>query len=301
MKPNLKWLLLVPLLLLSCTDHSPPPHRESPFITVSIPPQDYFVRQISRDTLSVMTMIPPGYNPATYEPTPGQMKKLHHTRIYFQMGHLPFESSFMKNLKRINPHMKVVDCSEGVSLIRRNSQTVNGFSPVNSGHDEKSPRGVDPHIWLSPRSVKIIARNIRNALVDLDPVNHDFYHTNFQTFLQDIDHLDSEIRTVLSDLKHNKFMVFHPAWSYFARDYGLTQMAIETDGKHPGMSTLRQIIDSARRENIRTIFVQKQFDTHSARTIAREINGQVITLDPLSQNWRENMRHIALSLKKSLK
>ena len=291
--------LLASFLLLSCSNSFRDHHSETPVITVSILPQSYFVKRIAQEKWSVNILIPPGYNPATYEPTSGQMKILKRTKLYFRMGYLPFETGFMENLKQINKGMKIVDTSEGVPLIFQDSHS---HARSISSHDRNgSVRGVDPHIWLSPVSVKIISRNILDALINQDPENRDFYYVNLNQFMKDIDDLDRDIRSILSHRKRKKFMVFHPAWSYFAREYGLTQIPIEIDGKHPKISSLKHIIDIARKEDIRTIFVQKQFDTHSARTIAREINAKVILLDPLAKDWMNNMRHIANALANSLK
>ncbi|MCK4836721.1 MAG: zinc ABC transporter substrate-binding protein [Candidatus Aminicenantes bacterium] len=298
MKSLIIGFAIILAVVISCTTPSTHSDPVLPVITVSILPQTYFVHRITGDKWEINVMIPPGHNPATYEPTFSQMKILSRTKLYFRIGHIPFETSFMNNLSQLNPDMKIIDTSEGVQLITR------GLSPaILSGKpqpDYGSSRGVDPHIWLSPKSVKLIAKHIYDTLITVDPENQNFYHSNFLGFQKDIDELNMETHSALSDLKRKKFMVFHPAWSYFARDYGLIQVAIEIEGKHPKMSDLKQIIDTARREDIRVIFVQKQFDTHSARTVIEEIDGKVIQLDPLSADWLINMKHIVTTFKNTL-
>lgn len=200
----------------------------------------------------------------------------------------------MKNIAANNPQLKIIDTSAGVDLI----VTGELEDDVHQGHHQG---GIDPHIWLSPRTVKIQVKHILNAVIEIDRENQEFYKENYRLFLRDIDHLDREIKTILEQYKGRKFMVFHPAWSYFAREYSLEQLPIEVEGKAPNPANLKKIIDIARKENIRIIFVQEQFDTNSARAVAAEIGGQVVKIDPLALDWLDNMKKIAQSLSDTLK
>lgn len=295
MKLLIKSLGIV-LLMLSCNSDPSITNSDVFQLTVSILPQKFFVNRIAGNRWKITVMIPPGHNPATYEPTVSQMKNLTGSSIYFRIGHIPFEGVWMKTFINLNPQMKVVDTSAGIELIQ--THHYHHHSNQEDRHNEST--GVDPHIWLSPKSVKTIAKHIYENLAEADPPYQSVYLDNYQKFLLEIDRLDMEVKQSLKDASGKKFLVFHPAWSYFARDYMLIQIPIETEGKHPKPADLKKLIDVARSEDIRFIIVQKQFDTHSAEAIMKDINGQVIRLDPLAENWSSNLKTIAKRLKNSL-
>ena len=160
---------------------------------------------------------------------------------------------------------------------------------VRTDHDHQ---GDDPHIWTAPSNVKIIAQNIYNALIDKDPENRDYYKRNLDIFLAAIDETDRQIIHILSSLENGeKFMVFHPSWGYFADTYGLLQIPLEIEGKHPKPAQLKEVIEYARQNNISVIFVQPQFSAKSAEVIARGIGGQVVVADPLAENWAQKIGH----------
>jgi len=238
-------------------------------VVVSILPQIEFVKSVGKDKVSVSAMIPPGFSPTTYEPSVEQLKKLSVADLYIRIGHIPFEKAQMKKLASLNPKMKVIDSSEGIEIYKG-----------------------DPHIWLSPRLAKIQVENICQALVEIDPVNKDFYEKNKNDYLIKLDNLDLKLRDAFSEMKGKKILVFHPAFGYLARDYGFEQIAIEIEGKEPSAENLARIIDTAKKENIKTVFVQKQFSQKSAKAIAQQIGGIVVPLDPLAKNYVENLRRI---------
>ena len=238
-------------------------------VMVSVLPQIDFVENIGKDKVSVSAMIPPGFSPAAYEPSPEQLKKLSRADLYIKIGHIPFEKTQMKKLEDLNSEMKVIDSSEGVEIYKG-----------------------DPHIWLSPRLVKIQVENIYLALAEIDSENKDFYEKNKNEYLAELDDLDIELKNAFFEMQGKKILVFHPAFGYLARDYGFEQIAIEIEGKEPSVENLANIIDMAKKENIRTIFVQKQFSQKSAESIARQIGGNVVPLDPLAEDYIENLRRI---------
>ncbi len=260
-------------------------------VTVSILPQKYIVDRISGGKLHVAVMIPPGHSPATYEPTTKQLQTISNSPIYLRIGHIAFEKTEMPKFASINPSMKIADTSAGVKLISTDGEN-------HHGHDH---RGIDTHLWLSPRAVKQVARNCAVALSDIFPDKKEIFSNNLAILLRDIDDLDNKITQILKNKQNSKFLVFHPAWGYFARDYSLHQIAIETEGKEPNPEHIRKIIDIARRNNIRTIFIQKQFPTRWAESIARDINGKVVKLDPLAPDWLKNMYKIADAFSNELK
>jgi zinc transport system substrate-binding protein len=268
---------------------------------VSILPQKYFVEKIAGDKFDVKVMIPPGASPATYEPSPSDLVNLHKAAAYFRIGHIGFEISKMMDIVRMNKKMNIYDCSENIELISGEPHS-HGEEEIGEHEEEADGHtGINPHIWLSPKSVIRISGNILNGLIDLDPVNKDIYTANCNGFVSDLEKLDMEISVMLKDLKSRKFIVYHPAWSYFARDYGLEEVSIEIDGKEPSAGTIRRVIDTAREENIRIVFVQKQFDRKLADNIASEINGRVIQLDPLEEKWFDNIIVIARTFQFELK
>ncbi len=238
-------------------------------VIVSILPQIDFVENIGGDRVSVSAMIPPGFSPATYNPDIEQLKKISRANLYIKIGHIPFEKTQMKKLEDLNSKMKIVDSSKGIEIYEG-----------------------DPHIWMSPRLTKIQVENICNALVEIDPENKDFYKKNKNKYLAKLDNLDIELQNAFSEMQDKKILVFHPAFGYLARDYGFEQIAIEIEGKEPSAENLAKIIDTAKKENIKTIFVQKQFSQKSAEAIARQIDGSVVPLDPLARDYAENLRRI---------
>ncbi len=278
-------LLITIFLLVSSVLFS----QEKINVTVTILPQKYFVEKIAGEKAQVDVMIPPGGNPATYDLSTKKVKNLSKTKIYFKIGYLPFELSWMSKIKNSNPSIKVIDTSIGVELIKSRHH-----------HEEDNSSGIDPHIWLSPKEVKIQARNILNAFIKTDPQNTEFYLKNYENFLSEIDFVQNSLQDSFNSIKTNKFLVFHPSWGYLARDFNLEQIAIESEGKNPTPKALKKLIKTAKKEEIKVIFLQKQFPTTSAQVIAKEIDGTAVFIDPLAENWSENMLEISQKIKNSL-
>ncbi|MBN2789728.1 MAG: zinc ABC transporter substrate-binding protein [Candidatus Delongbacteria bacterium] len=283
-------LIISFIILVSCTTEL----KQSNIITVSILPQKFFVEKIVGDKFEVKVMVPPGASPATYEPNPSDLISLSHSPLYFRIGHIGFEKAWMAKIVNVNPKIRIVDTSKGVELIKSDHHH-------EGEHIDEDAEGINPHIWLSPSAVKVQAEIIYNTMIDLDKDNSEFYKANYNGFLKDIDKLDMQIRMILKDISNNKFIVYHPSWSYFAEEYGLIQIPIEFEGKSPTPSVLKKIIDIAQKENVKIIIVQKQFDTKQAEAIAESIDGKVIQLDPLAENWFVNMIQIARTFQFELK
>ena len=268
-------------------------------VFVSINPQKYFVQQIGKDLLNVQVMVPPGASPATYEPRPRQMADLSKTRIYFAIG-VPFENAWLDKIAAANPAMTVVHTDDGIDKIpMATHQQDEAEAHLNAGAHGHG--GLDPHIWLSPPLVKIQARTIMNALIKMDSSHQAVYQDNYQQFAAQIDRLDNELRSILKDKHGLQFMVFHPSWGYFARAYGLKQVAVEIEGKDPKPAQLKELIAHAREKDINIIFVQPQFSARSAQIVASEIGGQVAVADPLAEDWLSNLRAVAERLKAALR
>jgi zinc transport system substrate-binding protein len=161
-------------------------------------------------------------------------------------------------------------------------------------------RGKDPHIWLDPNLVKIQAKTICHALIDLDPQGKAFYKKNLAGFLDGLDSLDREIAEALKPVKGSTVFVFHPAYGYLCDAYGLKQLAVELEGKTPKGRELAQFIAKAKKDNVRVIFVQPQFDKNAAEKIAQSINGAVLSLNPLARDYFTNMKSMATAISQAL-
>jgi zinc transport system substrate-binding protein len=293
------------LCLLSLSLLAPPSGAQPIPVFVSILPQKYFVEKIGKALVDVSVMVPPGYNPHVYEPKPNQMVRLSKARIYFAIG-IPLEDAWLAKFAAMNPKMLVVHTEAGIEKIpmishdhRETGEHETEKRPKNQQEEEHGT--MDPHVWLSPPEVKIIAKNILRALQGTDPTNSSIYEENTARFLEEIERLDSQLRSIFAGKKGMKFMVFHPSWGYFARAYGLVQVPVEFEGKEPKAAQLKEIIEHARKEGIKVIFVQPQFSTRSAETIAKAIGGRVVFADPLSLDWAGNLREQAEKFKAALR
>lgn len=278
---NQAFIILFLSAALSCGRKGAPENS----ITVSILPQKYFAERITGGSYKISVMTPSGQSPESYEPTLNQMKELGSSFIYFKAGYLPFELTQMDRLAAANPSMKIVDTSEGIEPIK----------PEKNEHAHERG-GIDPHIWLSPRAAKIMAFNMLNALSGAVPERASEFVKNYSALEADITLISKKIEDSLKSSARKTFICFHPAWTYFARDYGLKQIAIESDGKEPSPFDIKKIIDTAKKENIRTVFVQKEFSADIAQAIAKDIGGKIVQLDPLSENWLEMMNSLSGSL-----
>lgn len=285
--------LVFAVLVCSCVLHAGPVQ-----ICVSILPQKTFVQAIGRDLVEVKAIVQPGFNPATYEPKPSQISNLTKTDVYFALG-VPFEQAWLERFQAVNPTMRIVHTESGIEkLALPTSHDFHEHSQNQGGHEHEGIK--DPHIWLSPPLVKTLARNMTRALQEIDPKNSSTYEDNLSNFLQNVDALHSELQDMLAPVQGEAFLVFHPAWGYFAHTYGLRQIAVELEGKEPKPSQLGRLISFAREEGFQAIFVQPQFSDKSAQVIAQEIGAEVITADPLAQDWAGNLRQQAKALRRAL-
>jgi zinc transport system substrate-binding protein len=254
---------------------------------VSIIPHAYFVERIGGPLVEVNVLVGEGQSPATYEPTPRQMAGLGKSRIYFRTG-TPFEKGFIDRIHRTFEDLKIVDLRSGV--------------PLRYFKSEKVGKGnaADPHIWLNPRYMKIQAVTICSALSEIYPENSTQFAANLKGLLEDLDELDTRISEILKPLTGKNIYVFHPAFGYFCDAYGLTQIAIETEGKEPAPRELVSFIKRARKENIKAIFVQPQYAKREAEAVARAIGGSIVPINPLPLHYIKNMEAMATTIEQSL-
>ena len=280
-------------------------NASKPEITVNILPQKYFVEKIVKDKFEINVMVKPGSSPHNYEPKPSQMKSLVNSKAYFLVGD-PFEQAWMDKFKQNAKNTLFVDTTKGIEKIQMQEHDHHDEATVDAKHDEHDHEkhdhsGFDPHVWLDPLLVKIQAKNIYEAMVEIDSHNSDFYKTNYEEFIKELDTLDENIKTILSPYKDKAFMVFHPSWGYFAKRYDLEQISIEIEGKEPKPNELVELIEEAKKHDIKIVFVAPQFSQKSAKTISKNINANVIAIDPISGNWKESMLDTANQIANSYK
>lgn len=269
--------LLLPLLLLGCSQRKTADERR--VITVTIEPLRYFAERIAGDKFDIRTMVPSGANPETYEPTAQQMVELAESDLYVKVGSIGFERTWMKRLETNAPHAIVIDSSTGITL----AQSADGI--------------VDPHTWMSAANAAIISTNICKALTNIDHRDSLYFKQNLARLLSDIAHVDEEVKLTLEHAKSRTFLIYHPILTYFARDYGLTQIPMEQEGREPSAAQLQEVITQARRQGAQVFFVQKEFGEHNVEIVAKSSGTKKQTINPLGYDWAKEMKNIATSLK----
>ncbi|QGY41587.1 ABC transporter substrate-binding protein [Pseudodesulfovibrio cashew] len=273
-------------------------------VFVSILPQQFFVNRIAGDLADVHVLVPPGASPHTYEPSPRQMVALSKASAYFTIG-VEFEKAWLPRLRGANPDLRFISAEAGITKIpmagrhEHDGDEAKVHGPAHAGHD--GDEILDPHIWLAPDNARIIARNTCQGLVAIDPGHAETYRANLDALLKDIETTDGRLRDILGPIPKDRrmFMVFHPSWGYFARQYDLTQLPIESKGNEPSPRDLAEIIRHGRELGIRVIFVQPQFSRRSAKVIASELDAQIAVLDPLSEDWESNMISVGEAFRKA--
>lgn len=275
-------LISVLIFLVACQSKNTKREESEKVITVTILPQKTFVEKIAGDEFKINVLVPPGSNPETGNLLPSQLKDISNSDVWFQIGYLGFETTWSEKIAEANKKMKIINHSKGLDLI--------AVEEEHGDHSHES--GVDPHIWLSPVLVKKMARQIMDELTLLNPANSNKYKTNYLDFVKEIDLLDIEIRKKLAPFKGKKIIIFHPSLSYFTREYGLVQYSLEREGKEPTPQLIMELVDLARKENIKTIYIQNEFDRDHARVFSEEIQGKVIQIRPLDPAWTDNLREM---------
>ena len=281
-------LIYILTLFILCACGNTTKQSEKPILTVTLEPLRYFTEAIAGEHFEVVSMVPKGSSPESYDPTPQQLVNLSRSKAYLRIGYIGFELAWMDKLQANCPDMKVYDTSRGVDLIR------------SEGHwhdDHFHEGGVEPHIWNSTRNAEVIAENICAALCELAPNHQDDFENRLHDLKQTIAQTDSIIRIHLADAD-STFLIYHPALSYFARDYGLKQLSIEEGGKEPSPAQLKALIETCRKGHAHTIFVQQEFDQRNAQLIADELGVNIVSINPLNYDWAEEMVRVAIALKR---
>lgn len=261
-------------------------HKDIPTVSVSIPPQAFFVEKIAGDTVKINIILPPNANEHHFEFKPSVMKKLEQSKIYFTIG-LEFEKIFIDKFHHNFPSLEISNMQKNIKLL--------DFQ--DSHHDHQK----DPHTWLDPILVQTMALNIYDALIQKYPENKNFYKENLNKFLAELDNLNLQISSKLENIKQKEFIVYHPSWTYFAKRYHLNQIPVEILGKEPKIKELKQLITFIKDKQIKTIFVQNGFPENAAKTLAHQCDAQIYVINHLSKDWEKELLKFSDALSKSLK
>lgn len=252
-------------------------------ITVSILPFSYFTSAIAGPEYDINVIVPPGASPATFEPPPSVIRNLKGSDAVIFNKYLGFEQAWMGKLMAVNDGVKVLYLADNQDIIASDRHR-------HGDHDHYS--GVDPHFWVSTDAAKQIALDIKEFLQGIYPDDKELFEENYKLLIVDINETKDYVSAKLKSVENRTFLIFHPSLSYFAREFMLKQVPIELEGKEPGAAWLKDVIDLARKENINTILVQKEFNKSSAEIIAAEIDGRVLDINPLSEDWPLALREI---------
>jgi zinc transport system substrate-binding protein len=263
-------------------------------VVVSILPQVDFVEQVGGNRIEVTVMVPPGMSPHTYEPTTSQLEELSQATMYAKVGSgVEFELVWMDRIIEVNRDMLVVDCAAGVTLQE--------MVTADHDHADEHEHGAnDPHIWMSPVNAAIMVENICDGLTELDPDNQDYYEQNCTAYLERLSKIDQTARESMAGVINRAFMTYHPAFGYLARNYDLTMLAIEEEGKEATPTGLAHLIGQAEEHDIKVIFASPQFNPESAEVIAEAIDGEVVFIDPLAQDYADNLEGLLTELAAAL-
>ena len=283
--------LLAALLLFGCAEKRETNDSGKPVVFVGIMPQAGLAKAIAGDLAEIHTLIGEGQSPHAYEPTARKLARLGDADVLLAIG-MPFEKHLLKKIVPLYPDLPIVGTQAGIEL-RTMPHEHHG---EHCDHGEK-----DPHVWLNPLNAATIAQNICRALEQIDPDPAEAYRGNHDKLADQLRKLDAEIRAGLLSYKGSRFYVFHPSFGYFADAYGLEQVPVELDGKAPSPRQLVALIEQAKADSVKVVFVQKQFPADSAEAIAHAIDGTVVQLDPLAEDVVANLRLIAESIAQTLK
>nr|WP_129731607.1 zinc ABC transporter substrate-binding protein [Parabacteroides goldsteinii] len=289
------------LLLTACVNKQ----TEGNIVTVTIEPQRYFAEKIAGDKFKINCVVPAGQSPETYDPTPQQMIQVGKSIAYLRIGPIGFEQAWMDKIRENNPNLEIFDTSEGMKLLTDAEEDAHAHDHAAHDHDAHAGEdahhhhhhgGVDPHIWSSIAGAKVVAWNTLNAFIALDPDNTEYFWKNYNELVDEIDKTETEIKQLLDPLTDRTFIIYHPALTYFANEFNLTQLCIEMDGKEPSPAQLKMLVETARENNARVVFIQQEFDQKNAELIAKETGCKLTVINPLAYDWSKEMIHIAKAL-----
>ena len=267
--------------LLACQQSGRQPE---PVVSVSIQPLKYFIDRLTEEALEVNVMVPPGASHSTYAPTTQQFMRLSDSGIYIRIGYLGYEQAWIGRLRELNPTMTVLNLSDHTELIQ--GDVIDHGDHVHEG-------GIDPHIWMSPRVMQSLLPKIKEVIADVYPELTEVVEQNYLLLEKELAALDEAFIELSEELPQKSFMIYHPALTYLARDYGFAQISIEHEGKEPSPAMLQRIIRDAREHDIPVIFIQAEYDMRSAELVSNETGAKLAQINPEGYNWLEIMTEVA--------
>lgn len=265
--------------------------ESSQVVSVSIQPLQYFADRLTGNALDVNVMVPPGASHGSYSPTPQQFRNLSDSRLYIRIGFLGYEQAWIGRLQELNPDMVVINLSDHVDLIRGET--------VDHG-DHSHEAGVDPHIWMSPAEMLKLLPLVRDALTKAFPELKEVVEQNYPLLAAEVEAVHELFLDLSANLSNKSFMIYHPALTYLARDYGFRQVSVEHEGKEPSPAMLSRIIRDAREYSIPVVFIQEEYDMRSAGLISKETGANLVQINPLAYNWIDSMHKLGQSFSEYL-
>jgi len=249
-------------------------------VVVSIGPEVQWVNAVGGDKVNVTLMVPPDDDPHTYEPLPGQLKQVSNAKMYAEIGSpLEFETNYMGKIEAANPNLLIVNCSQGITLM------------PNTAENESDT--MDPHDWVDPKDAEVMVNNIYLGLVKVDPSDQAYFEKNRDNYEAQLETLDNYTAQTLKDKKGTDILIFHPAFGYYAKDYNLTQIAVMINDEEPSPQRIALLLNTAKVDNITVMYNEPQYDPSYMQSIASQVNGKVLTVNDLDENYLQNMRNVA--------
>jgi len=288
-----KTVVMLLLLLAACSGGGLSSASGKISVLVSVVPQKYFVEKIAGDLAEVTVLIPPGASPAAYEMSPSGMRVINDADVWFTLG-LQRETTWIPEFSSINAGLRIVSTITEITRLPIGRYGIPGEKNETDGGDP------DPHVWLSPALVRLQAEAICEALCETDPGNSETYVQNLSLFLEETGNLQTQIHTRLDRYSGEGFMVFHPAWGYFADEFSLVQVPIEIAGSEPSPGEMAELVSYGRNSSVKIVFVSPQFSEVSAETIAEEMNAGVAFIDPLAPDWSENLLYVSEEIARAM-
>jgi zinc transport system substrate-binding protein len=283
--------VLIGLMMTGCSSEE---EENKASVAVSIVPQRDFVNAVAKDLVDVTVMIPPGFSETNYQPTPKELQALSDADIYFAIGVPAEEANILPRLTEFNKEVTVVNLWSEVAEVypAREFDSDHGHGHEDEDDHGHSHEGIDPHIWLSPKRVVVMIQVIVEELSLVYPEHADAFKKNGDEYIVELEKLDLQIKDALAEYEDEPFIIYHPAFGYFADDYHLEMIAIEEDGKEASAKRIQEVIDLAKENDIKFVFYQEEFDSSQAETIAKEIGGATVKVAPLSEQYIENLQSI---------
>ena len=264
-------------------------HNEK-VLVVSIQPQKYLLQQIVGNKYNVKSLLTQKGNPETYEPSASNLVSIENSDAYFKIGNIGFELAVSPSIASLNPDLKIYDTSKGVDMIV-GSHCTGGYHDHN-----KRVIDVDPHIWSSAVNSKVIAKNMYDAMLEIDEKNAKYYTKNFNKLIERLDSIDTAIREILPQDGSRSFLVWHPSLSYFARDYNLHQVSLEAIGKESSVKNFKERLDFAKSDSIHIFLYQKEFDSRQADIILKDMDVRKFEINPMNYDFGEELINTAYAI-----